>query len=197
MTQVLQPDSLEHAYPALHNHMNKYARVDDSDFKAATPYFEQMLLKKNDHVVKSGARVEHTYWVWKGLLVSTYNDDAGKEHIVQFAIENCWITDQNAFYNRCSAGFNIVALEASMLLSISYDGREELCARVPSIHEFFRKKANDSFVKQQMRLITYLTSDAKRRYELLQSEYPGIYQRVPKKLLAGYLGVSRETLSRL
>ena len=109
----------------------------------------------------------------------------------------CWITDQNAFYNRSTASFKVVALEPTELLSLSFYERENICRQVPTIHEYFRKKANESFVKQQRRLITYLTADAKGRYELLQDEYPGIYQRVSKKLMAAYLGVSRETLSRL
>jgi hypothetical protein len=64
------------------------------------------------------------------------------------------------------------------------------------MEHFFRKKANDSFTKQQKRLLTYLTADAQKRYELLLSEYPTLVQRLSKKTLAAYLGVSRETLSR-
>jgi len=64
------------------------------------------------------------------------------------------------------------------------------------MEHFFRKKANDSFVKQQKRLLTYMTSDSQKRYELLLAEYPQLIQRLPKKILAAYLGVSRETLSR-
>ena len=64
------------------------------------------------------------------------------------------------------------------------------------IEHFFRKKGNDSFVKQQKRLLTYMTANAKDRFNLLLEEYPGLYQRLSKKVLAAYLGVTRETLSR-
>jgi CRP-like cAMP-binding protein len=130
------------------------------------------------------------------LLLSTYSNQQGKEHIIQFADENCWVTDQQAFYNKTKAIFNIKAMEACELLCLSYSNREKLCAAMPKAERFFRKKANDSFVKQQKRMLTYLTSDAKKRYELLLEEYPQLIQRLPKKTLAAYLGVSRETMSR-
>lgn len=191
------PNDASKAYLALYDHMSKFAALGESDFRQIERHFKIVNINKDEHLIKQGSRVDYTYWLWKGLLVSTFGDGAGKEHILQFAIENCWITDQNAFYNRGIANCNIHAIESSTMLYISFEKREELCGKSPRIHEFFRRKANDSFVKQQMRLVTYLTMDTKRRYELLSEEYPGIYQRVSKKILAAYLGVSRETLSRL
>lgn len=160
-------------------------------------YFTAIKLKKNDALVRAGEAVSQTWWVVKGLLTSNFVDPDGKEHIIQFANENCWITDQNAFYNREKASVTIVALENTELLSITFDNREKLCAEFHSMERFFRRKANDSFSKQQKRLVTYLSSDAKKRYELLLEEYPQLVQRLSKKILAAYLGVSRETLSRL
>ncbi|MEJ0055317.1 MAG: Crp/Fnr family transcriptional regulator [Bacteroidota bacterium] len=153
-------------------------------------------LRKNDLVVREGEKVKHTYWIIKGLLISGFTDPKGKEHIIQFAQEDCWITDQKAFYNQERAILNIGCVEDSELLCLSYENREKLCAEMHKMEKFFRKRANDSFVKQQARLLTYLTSDAKKRYELLVEEYPSIIQRLSKKTLAAYLGVSRETMSR-
>jgi CRP-like cAMP-binding protein len=87
-------------------------------------------------------------------------------------------------------------VEESEMLCLSFANREKLCADMHKMEHFFRKKANDSFAKQQKRLLTYLTSDARKRYDLLVTEYPQLIQRLSKKTLAAYLGVSRETLSR-
>ncbi|NJM26295.1 MAG: Crp/Fnr family transcriptional regulator [Bacteroidia bacterium] len=153
-------------------------------------------IKKTTRLLNPGDPVVYTYWVVKGLLLSIYHDEHGKEHIVQFAIENCWITDQEGYYNQVPGSFSIHALEDSVILCLSYASREKLCAELHALDTFFRKKANDSFVKLQKRLLTYLTSDARQRFDLLHAEYPGLYQRLSKKVLAAYLGVSRETLSR-
>jgi CRP/FNR family cyclic AMP-dependent transcriptional regulator len=180
----------------LKKHIEPYVSLDDREFESILSFFSVKELSKGWVLVNPGEKVHYTYWVNKGLLVSSFLDDDAKEHIIQFAIEGCWITDQPAFYNQSIASFKIVTLEDSQLLCLSYNKREELCENVPKMERFFRKKANDSFIKQQKRLVTYLTSDAEERYNLLMKEHPTLYNRVTKKILAAYLGVSRETLSR-
>ncbi|MEO7990581.1 MAG: Crp/Fnr family transcriptional regulator [Chryseolinea sp.] len=181
---------------AFKNHLELFIPLSEQEFDQILQYFSYRELKKSEYLIQNDQLVDHTYWIKKGLLISSFTDSNGKEHIIQFAIENCWITDQDAYYNRTRATFNIVCLEDSEILCLSYSNREKLCADVPKMETFFRRKANDSFVKQQRRLLTYMTSEVKERYDLLLKEYPGLAQRVPKKILAAYLGVTRETLSR-
>lgn len=182
---------------AFKRHLERFVRISDDEFSRVLEFFTEKNFRKGELLVREGAAVINTYWVKRGLLVSVFTDDEGREHVIQFANENCWITDQNAFYNRDKAVFTITCLEKCDLLTLSFEKREEMCAEMPVMNHFFRKKANDSFVKQQKRLLTYMTADAKTRFRLLINEYPDLSQRVPKKTLAAYLGVSRETLSRL
>lgn len=189
----IQPEALN----SFRKHLEQFVKISEGEFQQALTYFTTKKIRKNQVLLNPTDKVRHTYWVVKGLLLSTYNGSDGKEHVIQVANENCWVTDQNAFYNQADAIFTISSFEDSELLFLTYEKREKLCRDMPVMNDFFRKKANDSFVKQQKRLLTYMTSDSQKRYELLLEEYPQLIQRLPKKILAAYLGVSRETLSRL
>ncbi len=184
-------------YEKFRAHLNDIVEIDNVTFQKVLKYIEVVRIKKNEVLVPEGSNVHYTYWVNHGLLVSSYIDKGGKEHVIQFAIEDCWITDQDAYYNQKQGSFRITGLENTEAFALSFNNREELCSKVPQMEHFFRKKANSSFVKLQKRLLTYLTSNAQERFELLMNEYPTLSQRISKKVLAGYLGVSRETLSRL
>lgn len=184
-------------YKTFYEHLKRFSAIEENEYAEILPYFSKKQCHKDDVLVKQGQKVTQTYWVVKGLLISTFLDENGKEHAIQFANEGCWITDQHAFYNGQLSKFNITCLENTVLLSITFADREKLCTDFPKMNTFFRRKGNDSFVKQQERLLTYMTQDATERFYLLIREYPDLIQRISKKVLASYLGVSRETLSRL
>ena len=178
-------------------HLEELIELTDDEYTHVGAYLTVKKLKKHQFLIQEGDTVNHTYWVKKGLLKAYFTDEKGKEFILQFTMENWWISDYQAYPNQTKAILNIDCLEDSELLCLSSENREKLCDEMHKIEHYFRKKANAGFVELQKRMLSFLTNNAKNRYELFIQTYPQILLRVPKKLIASYLGVSRETLSRL
>ena len=101
------------------------------------------------------------------------------------------------FNYRKKSSLNIYCLEKTELLAISYANIEKLCAGLEKMQYYFRKKMSEENMLLQRRIQCLITNNATNRYHDLATNYPELIQRVPKKMIASYLGVSRETLSRL
>ncbi|MNR24194.1 hypothetical protein D3C85_1412610 [compost metagenome] len=117
--------------------------------------------------------------------------------ILQFAMPTWWASDYNALYSGAKATINVDCITDAEVLCLSSTDREKLCSELHQVEYFFRWRTNKGYVAAQKRLLSFMNNDAKHRYEELLKMYPQLYNMVPKSLIAAYLGVSRETLSRL
>lgn len=180
----------------LRAHIENVVSITDSEFTDIISYFERKKFKKHQFLVQEGEFAKYHYFVISGLLKLVYTDDSGKEHIVAFAMEDWWESDFSAFFNQAKATMSLECVEDTEVFYLSLADYHEICRRFPKMQQFFLEKANRGYLGLQQRIISWLTSDAKERYEQLILRYPSLLQRVPKSLLASYLGVSRETLSR-
>lgn len=178
-------------------HFREIISLNESEAEYVASHFTQKKYKKHQFLVQEGEPVPNGFLVAQGSLKSYHTDDSGKEHILQFGFENWWITDFQAYQNQTPATINVDCIEDSDVYILSFRNREKLCAEMHQVEHFFRVKSNKGFIAQQQRILSLLNSNAKERYEQLLALYPGILNRIPKQLIAAYLGVSRETLSRL
>lgn len=181
----------------LRAHIEELISLTDQEFEFILSHFKRVNKRKYQHIVQEGEVINKEYWIVKGCLKSTYIDDSGKEHILQFGMENWWITDYESFIDQTPSKISIDCIEDSELLYITYDNREKLTAEMHKMERFWAKKGKKGRIALQNRILSLLKNSAKERYNLLLEQYPQLFQRVPKKLIAAYLGVSRETLSRL
>ncbi|MDO5106071.1 Crp/Fnr family transcriptional regulator [Capnocytophaga sp.] len=184
-------------YPKLRSHFEKIVTLTDDEFEAVASYFSFKTLRKHQFLVQQGEAVQNDFWVVSGLLKAYYLAPNGKEHILQFAMEDWWITDYQAYFGKTSAQLNVNCLEDTQVLCLSLENREKICSNFQKIDTFFRKKANAGYVALQKRILSLLNDNPKERYTQFLTLYPTLLQRIPKTLIASYLGVSRETLSRL
>lgn len=181
----------------LRRQIEKIVKLTDEEFSMVLTYFTPRTYKKYQYVVQAGSPAPNDHFVVKGLLKSFYIDDSGKTHIVQFAMEDWWISDPNAYHNRLSATLNIDCLEDTEIYFISIDNREKLCAEFQKMEYFFMKKTTAGYIALQKRIVSLMSQRAEERYQQFIQLYPDLLSRVPKALIASYLGITRETLSRM
>lgn len=158
---------------------------------------EKLTIKKGDILLNAGKSVNHQYFVSDGCLRTCYTDNSGKEHTIQFAIKNWWISDYTAFFSTTKAVMSIECIQDAVIYKISREDMDALCVEIPQLETFFRKKMEGAFANFQKRILGGLSQSAKERYASFINTYPNIEQSVKNYHIASYLGVTTETLSRI
>lgn len=181
----------------LKEHVAKTASLTDDQFDYFFSRFKPRSYKKGQIIIAEGDKVEHEYFVLDGYLKSFYINDEVKMFILQFAMPTWWASDYSALYSGAKATINVDCITNAEVLCLSNDDREEICKEIHQVEHFFRWRTDKGYVASQKRLLSLMNNNAKHRYEELMAQYPQLYNIVPKHLIAAYLGVSRETLSRL
>ena len=152
---------------------------------------------KGQYIVQQGDICHYESFVVSGCLKAFYSDSTGQEHVVMFAVEEWWISDLGSFINQTPADYNIQCLENSELIQFTLSTLEELYQKVPVLERFFRIIIQNAFVAAQKRIVNNHRLSARDRYVRFIEQYPNIVQRVPQYLIASYLGISKEFLSKI
>ncbi|GAA3962219.1 Crp/Fnr family transcriptional regulator [Mucilaginibacter dorajii] len=181
----------------LKQHIAKTITLTNDEFDYFFSHFKYQNLKKGQSIITEGHKVDCEYFVLSGCLKSFFINDDLKMFILQFAMPTWWASDFNALYSDTKATINLDCITDAEVLCISNSDREKMCKELHAVEHFFRWRTNKGYVASQKRLLSFMNNDAKKRYEELLAQYPALYNIVPKHLIAAYLGVSRETLSRL
>ena len=154
-------------------------------------------LRKRQYLLQEGDVCRHTAFIEKGTLRVYTVDEKGGEHIIQFGIEGWWVGDLYSFLTKEPSTYNIEALEDSELLLLSQSASEELVHKVPKFERYQRLLIENAYIALQRRIMTSMTQPAEEKYTRLVQAYPAIVQRVPQHMIASYLGITPETLSRI
>ncbi len=185
------------AKETLREHIAKTVAIPADQFDHVFSHFKLQSYKKGQTIITEGAAVSVEYFVIGGCLKSFFINDNLKMFILQFAMPTWWVSDYCALYNGSKATINVDCITDATVLSLSNADREKLCKEFHAVEHFFRWRTNKGYVASQKRLLSLMNNDARYRYEELLNLYPQLYNLVPKHLIAAYLGISRETLSRL
>lgn len=171
--------------------------ISESEIEPLSKAFVEKKLRKKQLIVQPDFTTHHRYFVTQGALRSFIIDNSGQEVTVALAIEDWWITDYNSYIFQQPATLFVEALMPSTVLQLSYDSQQKLMASNTKFESFFRIIAENGLAAQQRRLIVNLTQSAEERYDSFFKRYPQFINLIPQYIIASYLGMSTEFLSKI
>ncbi len=170
--------------------------LNEEEFAYFKTLFVPKKLRKRQYFLQ-GDVCKYQAFVVKGLLRSYTVDEKGSEHILQFASEGWWMADLSSYLTNEPSFLNIDALEEVQLLLLTKPSWEQAMKKIPALEHYFRIIIQNHLVSTQKRLLQSLAETAEEKYNRFLATYPECVQRVPQHMIASYLGVTRETLSRI
>ena len=184
-------------YELFFKEFNKKVPLTKEEQELIKTYLTPKKLRKKQYLLQEGDVCKVTAFVEKGALRQYSLDENGNEHIIQFALEGWTISDLYSFLTGEIATYNIDALEDSELILISKSAHEELLQKVPRYETFTRLQITGAYIAMQKRLTSIISSTLEERFATLNALYPDIVQRVPQHMIASFMGLQPETLSRI
>lgn len=184
-------------YEVFFAHIAEKVKLSVGEQHDVKSFFSPKKLRKKQYLLQEGNVCQYMAFVENGLLRSYNVDEKGLEHMIQFAWEGWWITDTYSFHSGTSATFNIDAIEDAELLLITLPHFEDMMLKVPAMERYFRILFQKNIISKERRLMNTITYSSEEKYIKLTENNPELVQRIPQNLIASYLGITPETLSRL
>jgi len=185
------------AFDVLQSYLEARATLTADDIDFMRKVFVPRSLAAGEFLQRAGEVARYAAFVAAGCLRSYVIDAKGKEHIVQFAPETWWLADATSLTMRTRSQYFIDAIEDSDVMLIDGPSHQKVIDNVPGYGEAMRAGLQRHAAAKDQRIATALSASAEERYLDFLETYPSIVQRVPQLMLASYLGMTPETLSRI
>jgi CRP-like cAMP-binding protein len=181
----------------LEHHIRARIGQDTQGLDTVLSMFKPIKLKRHHLLLSQGEVCRWCYFVAKGCVQVFVYDDNGNENIRDFALEQSWLTDINSFTHQTPSSEFFRTVEASELLAISKEDFQTMLTRIPQFERVYRSILEQSYANSVYRINTLVSLNALDRVRWVIEHQPKLLTRLPNKLVASYLGISPETLSRL
>lgn len=187
-------------FTSLINYFSKHSQIalSEEDIQLIHQAFIPKKFMKRQFLLKEGDVCKCISFIVKGAIRQYTVDHKGNEHVLNLGIENWWTSDRESYHKLTPSIYNIEAWEETEVLMLpKADGWYDKVNTIPAFCEM-RKKLDDAHhMAMQRRLHSSINHTAEYRYEELRQKYPEFLQRFPQHIIASYLGITKETLSRI
>ena len=173
------------------------ATLTSDEFERICTLSASKRIAKQEFILKEGEWAGTTHFVTKGLLRLFRIDQKGNAHILKFAHENRWINDRESYLTGNPASANIEAIEDSEILSWKKTDFDLLLNEIPAFKQLMKNLSAKNQIANQNRIYASISQSAEEKYHQFIEKNQTIVNRVPLYMVASYLGLSRETLSRI
>ncbi|GAA0549536.1 Crp/Fnr family transcriptional regulator [Chitinophaga japonensis] len=178
-------------------HIAAYADLTPDELKYMRSLSVTRKLRRRQLLLQEGEVCRWKTFITKGLLRTYYTREDGSEHIMRFAAENSWIVDHQSYNDQTPSKYNIEAVEDTEIILWTRENFDRLLLAIPAIRDLSERLKSNSLDASQDRIRMNISYTAEEKYQAFITSFPDIFRRVPLHMVASYLGVSRETLSRV
>ena len=178
-------------------HMRRFISLSAAEEALLASKLYSREVKKKEHLLQAGEVCHENYFITQGCFRLYLVTDKGVEQVIQFGIEDWWITDYVSFSSGKPSGFYIQAIENARVVVLNRQIQEELFEQIPQLEKYFRLVLERAYAAQLNRIHYIFNLTGEENYKLMVKNYPGFVQRVPQYMLASFLGITPEFLSAL
>ena len=178
-------------------YFNGLLPLNEEESSVVETVFKERKIRRRQFILQAGDVSKRNTFVVEGCFKMYMIDENGKEHNLQFAIENWWIGDIGSFHTEQPSKLYIEAIENSVILQINKEDQLKLFVEYPKFNRIFRVITENALVSAQRRILQNISSTAEERYLDFMERYPHFFNRISNVQIASYLGVTPEFLSTI
>lgn len=173
------------------------SEIPEELFDLIEKYSFKKSFDKKELLAEAGVDCKYQYFIIEGSAYSFYVNEKGDKNVIELAIEEYWITDAASYFTGKPAVSTIATLEPTTALLINRQDYDKLCCSHPLFDKFFRILLQNALASQHQRIAKTISEEAELRYREFSDKYPHFIQRIPQYLIASYLGIKPQSLSRI
>lgn len=186
-------------YEALRSFINSKTggEISDLEFKFVEDAFTPKVIKKKQFLSHVGSICQHMAFIVKGAMRQYVIDDRGTEHIMRFGLEKRWMSDRESFSMLTPSKYNIDALEDCEVLVTTKEKITNLKDHSPLFFKMAHVLDENHYIATQNRIEANISFTTEEKFQQLMKTHPEFLRRFPQNMLASYLGLTPETISRI